>query len=134
MGPLTVLLQKRKTPSCSLAVKRIHSSQRALKCASSLAARIEVRACTTTADEQAFSKDIKSSNFVRTRTLAYPSDLLKTPNEGSCANPWMWKQWPMSCLLWFKNLAQRHSPQILKVELPRIDLPLLLSGLLPESH
>ena len=79
-------------------------------------------------------KGHKSSNFVRTITLANPSDLLKTPNQGSCANPRMWKQWPMSCLLWFKKLAQRHSPQILKVELPQIDLPLLPLGLLPESH
>jgi len=33
-----------------------------------------------------------------------------------------------------KKLAQRHSPKILKVELPQIDLPFLLIGLLPESH
>ena len=56
------LQMRKKTPSCSLSVKRIHSSQRALNCAGASEARIKIRACTTVAERQAFLRDILRSS------------------------------------------------------------------------
>ena len=79
-------------PSGFLTVKRIHSSQCALRSASSVEARIKVRAHARLRQTgRPLQRTPKLRSNVVLITLVNPSDLLKIPNKGSCANPRMRK-------------------------------------------